>query len=190
MNFKAILLVLSAVGVAGCSSKANYDYNESVNFNLITTYAWLDQPKVADNPKTLYLSELSHQRMKYAIENQLLTKGLKKVTRHQADVLVAYHTSVTKKLVQAFEPNSHYSLGLGQHHRNNHFGWGYQYSPSYREYQVTSLVISFFSPDQELIWRGGLDSPLKANQTPLQRTTAINQRVLKILSNLPLAKTN
>jgi hypothetical protein len=190
MNFKVVFLVLTAVGATGCSNRANYDYNENVNFSLITTYAWLGESKLADNPSVLYLSELSHQRMMYAIENQLMSKGLQKVTRQQADVLVAYHTSVTQKLVQDFEPNSHYSFSLGHHYHRNHFGWSHQYSPRYREYKETSLVISFFSPNQELIWRGGLDSPLRADQTPVQRTEAVNQRVSKILSNLPLGKTD
>ena len=185
MNFHKLFIGVTVVVLAGCTNSANVDYDQAVNFSQINTYAWREQPQVNRSADTFYLSQLSHRRMVYAIDNQLIHNGLIKVEAAQADVVVSYHATVAKQVVMEPSPRIHYSLGVSNHAHWNHFGLNYQYSPTYRTYDQSSMVIDIFDQKQQLIWRGGLKSPLAVGQTPAQRAKEINRTVAKILANFP-----
>jgi len=185
MKSLSVLLVLVAVSLAGCASRANVDYDQAFNFEQIATYAWLDLPTAGTDPTQFYLSQLSHQRMVYAIDNQLMSKNLTKVSRHKADVLVSYQAMIIKQELPQLQPQLEYSLGFSHHYHRNYFGLSYQLEPAYRRYDERSLVIDILSPNQQLIWRGGLSLPIKTRLTPVERAKEINQTVAKILISFP-----
>ena len=121
MKSVSVMLVLVVVSLAGCASRANVDYDQAFNFEKITTYAWLEPATVGTDPTQLFLSQLSHRRMVYAIDNQLMTKDLIKVARHKADVLVSYQASVVKQVLPQLQPQLAYTLGFGHHFHRNYF---------------------------------------------------------------------
>lgn len=185
MKLKMLLVMLLGLTIIGCSTTANYDYDNSVNFNQLKTYAWVVESKNAIDDSSFYLSKLSHRRMINAIDNSLISKGLTKVAPGQADILVNYHAGIDIKLEREIHPTHSFYWNYGHYYRSNHIGLGFDFSHRLREYKEGTLVIDFINNNNELIWRGAKGSRLSANQSPQQRTEKINQTVAKILENFP-----
>ena len=120
MKVKILLVLLLGFSVIGCQSTANYDYDNSVNFNQLTSYAWVVESKSSGDDSSFYLSEISHRRMINAIDNQLVSKGLTKVAPEQADMLVNYHAAVNTKLERDIEPSHSYYWNFGRYYYPGH----------------------------------------------------------------------
>ena len=185
MNTKMIVGLLLCLSLAGCQTTANYDYDNSVNFSRISTYAWVVESKKSSDDNSYYLSDISHRRMIDAIDNTLSQKGLTKVAPAQADVLVNYHAAIKTKRERAIEPTHGFYWNFGHHYHSNHVGWSYDFYRQTREYKEGTLVIDFISNKEQLIWRGSKGARLTMKRTPQQRTADINQTVTTILTQFP-----
>lgn len=188
MNIKMIVGLLFCLSLTGCKTTANYDYDNSVNFSKISTYAWVVESKKSSEDSSYYLSDISHRRMIEAIDNTLLNKGLTKVPPGKADILVNYHAAINIKRERAIEPTHSFYWNFGNYYRGNNFGWGYDFSRQTREYKEGTLVIDFISNQHQLIWRGSKGARLTSKRTPQQRTADINQTVTTILTQFPPQK--
>lgn len=185
MNIKLGALLLVGALLSGCKSVPNYDYDQSVNFSKIKTYAWIISDKKSTESKEFYQSELNQKRITRAIEQELLTKGLQKVAPEKADVLVNYHTSVVIKRERDLS-NTHpyyWSFGHGFHH--SHLGFHMSLNSIERQYKAGSLVVDFINPNKELIWRGAKESRMQSKAAPAKREERIRAVVADIMANFP-----
>ncbi|NRA84513.1 MAG: DUF4136 domain-containing protein [Gammaproteobacteria bacterium] len=198
MKKNILIALLISVGLMGCQTTADYDYDNSVNFSSLKTYAWIIQSNVNTDNKSFYLSDISHRRMITAIDSNLIAKGFTKVAPEQADVLVNYHAAVVNKKEREIGNTHPYYWDFGYYysrhsHHNSHynsFGWSYDYNRQTREYKEGTLVIDFVNQQQELIWRGSKGSRLQSKQTPEQRNSKIEQTVTSIMTQFPPQGTN
>lgn len=185
MNIKLSALLLVGALLSGCKSTPNYDYDQSVNFSKIKTYAWIISDKQSVESKEFYQSEINQKRITRAIDQQLLAKGLQKVAPDNADVLVNYHTSVVTKRERDLS-NTHpyyWSFGSGFHH--SHLGFHMNLNNLERQYKAGALVVDFINPDKELIWRGAKESRVQRKASPAQRQERIDNVVADIMANFP-----
>ena len=90
-------LIGLALLLTGCKSTPNYDYDNSVNFSQLSTYAWVVESKPTGSDKEYFNSDINNKRIVNAIEARLADKGLRKVSPSEASVLVNYHTTISKK---------------------------------------------------------------------------------------------
>ncbi|WP_196889635.1 DUF4136 domain-containing protein [Aureivirga sp. CE67] len=179
---KYIFGILLAVSIVSCASiQVNEDYDTSVNFNNYRTFAF--DKKGIDKAK---ISDLDKRRILYAIENNLVAKGMTK--SENPDMLISIFTKARKD-VNVYQ---------------NNFGWyGYGYYGWYPWYyggvystwpstQVTesttgTLYIDFIDAKKyRLIWQGiGKGSVSETTSSPEKKTEMINEFVNAILKQYP-----
>lgn len=172
---KSLLLVLFVMGLAGCSSvTVNYDFDPTANFQEFKTFGWM--PIHAQDPVTKAGSDLVAKRIRMAITNDLLSKGLTE-NPDNPDLLVAFHTGVQEK-VQVTD-------------------WGYNYSNYYWGYPTRDIDVYSYTQGQlvidlvkgateNLVWRGSGTKMLDSGQkSPEKMQETINQAVGKIMESFP-----
>ncbi|MDP2559790.1 DUF4136 domain-containing protein [Psychrobium sp. 1_MG-2023] len=179
------LLIIVALMLVGCKSTPNYDYDRSVNFEKINTYAWVVESKSQDNGDNFYTSDINQKRIVTAIDRELQSKGFRKVAPNEADVMVNYQTVIDTKRERDLTTTHPYywSFGYGYHH--SHLNWHMNLNSAQREYKAGTLIVDFISANKELIWRGAEQSRLSEKSTPLKREQKINEAVQKVLVNFP-----
>ncbi len=164
---QAHMLIALAI-VAGCSGiSVSTDYNTSVDFSEYQTFSWMEPPKSGGYD----LDALMSARVKGAVDNQLITKGLKKAST-DPDLLVVYHT--------------------GKQGQIQIDSWGYGYwggGVDAYSYEEGTLVVDLVDATaQKLIWRGTAESALPDSPSAQERTESINKAVVKIFASYPPSK--
>ncbi len=176
------LALISGLGGLACSGlKVATDFDPNADFTQIRSYAWLDERSGVEGDRD-DVSSLLDQRIRRAIEAELLGKGLAILERESADVLVSYHLGVERKL-DVRTIHSGYGYGRGWHRG---YG-GYGYTETYvNEYEEGTFLIDFIEPSKkELIWRGSGQARVKRSSSPEDRQERIRKVVAKVLGPYP-----
>jgi hypothetical protein len=154
------LLALTLLAAPASAQKAYIDYDSSVDFNALKTFAWRDagQPSLKDS------DPLMHKYIVDAIVGQLETAGLQQV-EDNADCYVTYHASAS---TEYSVDTTYYGYGGG-------WRWGGFYggpsTSTVRTYEQGTLIIDAWNGGtKEIIWRGSAtatwpDDPAKARKT-------------------------
>lgn len=183
MTYKIGILFSALLILAGCKTTTNYDYDDSVNFSEIKTYAWVIESKSSDNDPDYFISDINNKRIIAAIERNLEDKGLRKVAPNQANILVNFHTSIKQGIERDLVHTNaaFWNFGRGLHH--SRLSAHINLNSLQREYKEGSLIIDFLNPQSQLIWRGSDETRLNKKSTPEQRAGKVNKVVSKILTN-------
>jgi Domain of unknown function (DUF4136) len=161
----AMAALLSTTLVA---QDVSYDYDRSVDFTRLKTYAWV--------PGTNLTDELNHKRIVAAIDAQMAMKGMVKVDSDaKADVLIAYQTAFDKDLeIHGFST-----------------GWaGYRFgrtgSARVEEVVVGRLaVVMIDAKTHALLWRGIATRDVDLNASAEKRDKNINKAAEKLFRKYP-----
>ncbi|WOT06067.1 DUF4136 domain-containing protein [Shewanella youngdeokensis] len=177
-----LLVVIMALALSACSSlKTSSDYDPSINFANVKTYAWVEK-KTEDT--TYNLEGLMDQRVRNAVNEQLQLNGLRLVSADKADVLVNYLTQIDKKInVDTF--NTHYGY-------NPYYGPGWRWGghghsqTTVREYEVGTLILDLVDTKSgQLMWRGSVADTIRDKDTPEERVEEVNKAIGALLLNYP-----
>ena len=165
--FVALLLFI------GCSTlKVSVDYDESYDFEKVRTFA-ID--RTSQNPK----NTLFEDRVTNALENELILKNYKKVSKEEADLIFVFHSSVKNK------SDIQTSYGLSGYRGFRYGGMMLSTTHTY-DYTEGTLVVDALSPKtKKIVWRGKGVKELRDKKTPAQRTEAVNAAVKKIMEKFP-----
>ena len=175
---RTAILGLLALSATACSSvRYNNDFDPAIDFNNLTTYAWLqaEDPSQANRG----VDELTERRIIAAVDNELAARGFSKATSGQPDMLINFYVMTEDRI----NVDSYYT------------GWGYHgwYGGMYGGMQTTvrqwtegTLVIDFIdTAEKDLAWRGWAQGELQRNLSPEERTRRINKVVAGILKQYP-----
>jgi hypothetical protein len=152
----SIVIILATVSIAASKLKARVDYDRTVDFSTITTFAYYDtiETSVADSAPPV------HEMIKILIVNRLKKSGLQEVTS-DPDVYVTYHT------------NEHEAMRMNTTLYHYHYGAGWWWSPYWgsgmdvASYSRGTLIVDVWSPrTEELIWRGTVIGVVPDNPGP------------------------
>ena len=156
-----------------------------LHFTKIRSYAWLDERSGVEGDRN-DVSGLLDQRIRRAIDAELLGKGLANLERASADVLVSYHLGVEKK-PDVRTIHSGYGYGGGWHRgygRYGRYGAGSEIYVS--EYEEGTFLIDLIEPSKkELIWRGSGQARVRRSSSPEDREERIREVVAKVLATYP-----
>ncbi len=181
-RLRAVALALLLGGMLfSCSSiGVNNDYDPSFDFSGLERYAWLrDSPRRKET--SLADSSLQANRVRVAVEEILLARGIREVPRAEADFFVAQYMNIEKRFRL-----DRYSYGHGYGDRPWEGRGGFYETTSLRQYDEGTLVIDFIDPQEEaLIWRGTGQSRVQHTTTPEQREVLIRKAVDEILAQYP-----
>lgn len=149
-RFLAPLLMGTVVGTAH-SAKPQIQWDESYDFDAVSTYQWrdTDSPLAASNP-------LLNEKVMSRIETELTNAGLMKAEQ-DPDVYVTYHTTTEENV--RLDSDS-YGYGFGGYGGPGWGGWGYAYNgpvsttTNVVTYDTNTLIVDIVDADrQELVWR-------------------------------------
>ncbi|MBI5470796.1 MAG: DUF4136 domain-containing protein, partial [Ignavibacteriae bacterium] len=90
--------VFVLVFLGGCSSvNVTTDYDRDANFRKYRSFEWMKNGKAGNDEPTLLNSELANDRLKKAIEHELVAKGIKRNTK-SPDMYVKFYSRVKDKI--------------------------------------------------------------------------------------------
>jgi len=188
MRLSRILIpLLLALFVAGCSSlTVKSDYDPEYDFSTFKTYRWARANE--RNPEdVLVKNPLIQRRLAQSLEREMKGKGLKKVDRGEADMVVVMHAGAKEKARVRQDSYATPSY-RGRYHR----GW---YDPFWGPYGTTTsvsyytegtLVIDLVSwRDKELVWRGMGTDTVKNYDDGVKQQERFDEVVSKIMADFP-----
>lgn len=179
------ILIIFILLLSGCSTiEVSHDYSQSANFTKLKSFQWLPkklqtQPKAADfEQKMPFIA----QRIKHAIEEQMLKKGLV-VKDSNADAYITFQMIETKKTLK--QSKTRIGLGLGSVFNYGFGSIGFDLSPERETFQQSLLSIDIQDKKKQLLWRGKSTSPVKKHPSPEETTALINEIIEKLLTQYP-----
>ena len=168
MNRLPLLALVLAFVLPACSGlKVNSDYDAEADFSVYATFAWLPAPVASDEAQARGVSEILGERIQRAVDANLATKNMRKVSKAEAQLLVTYHLSVEEKI----EFNDPY--------------YAYDRVSTYEE--GTMLIDLIDAKTERLIWRGSAQARIKNLDSAEQREERIREVVAAILAQYPPA---
>lgn len=180
LRIVSLLLVLSFT--LACDLKTTVDYDRSVDFSSVKTYAWAEQ-------KQTEINDLNQKRIVSAVESQLALKGLKPVDSNP-DVYVAYFTDDDEQ-VEVDTTHMGYDYGPGMYW-DPYWGGGMGMSTStsrVRKYTMGTLVVDLYDADEkQLVWRGAVTATVDEDPRKLEKK--INKGIAKLFKKYPPAAQN
>jgi hypothetical protein len=179
MRSFAWLAFAPAAAFIACSGvRVATDYDPSADFSNVRSYAWFDEQSgvQGDRPD---VESLLDRRVRGAVDAELQRKGLARVDKSAAKMLVSYHLGVEKKL-DVDTINTGYGYG-----RYGRYG-GISTETTVREYQEGTLLIDMIDPaSKQLVWRGSGQARIREYSSPEDREKRINEAVKQILEEFP-----
>lgn len=169
----AIVAIL-AIPSLGLAQKVRTDYDHGANFANYKTYSFV---KIVENPA---ISQLNHQRILAAVEENLAARGLQQVDSG-GDLMIGYQASVEKQ-----EQYTTFNNGIGPG-----WGWGPGWGGGSSISTTTSQIIpigtlsvDMMDPAQkQLIWRGTVSDTL--SDKPEKNADKIKKAVKKLFEKYP-----
>jgi Domain of unknown function (DUF4136) len=145
----------------------SYDYDKSVNFSALKTYAWAPDGNIQD--------ELTHKRIVAAVDAQLAAKGMRPVEAGATpDVIVTYRAGVRQEL----EVNGYTGYRLNR--------WS---SARVEQVPVGALLVEMLNAKtKEVVWRGMATKDLDVDASPEKREKNINKAAEKLFKKYPPSK--
>ncbi|TIH07695.1 DUF4136 domain-containing protein [Pseudomonas leptonychotis] len=176
-----LLLILSA-----CQTpQLERDFDPSRDFAAYRSWSW-QEPGVQYKPDDPRInSDLTGQRIRSAISEQLDQRGLREAAANSAGDLKVQVWMIVDNRQQQVSTQMGGSWG-------NPWGGGFWGGPSYVEtrtldYQVGTLQIDLLDgKDGKLVWRGSAEQVLRNRQpSPSEREASIRSTVAEVLSQYP-----
>lgn len=165
--------IATLIGTAGLllstsawAQDVTYDYDKSANFSALTSYAWVNGDRIAD--------DLNHQRIVGAVDSQLTSKGVHKVDAGAgADLLVTYRAVVSHDVAV----------------NGNRYGINRWASARVEAVPVGALIVDIVNAKTHaVVWRGMVSRDLDPKASPEQREKNLNKAVEKLFKHYPPAK--
>ena len=183
----ALLLAFFLTGcVATTPVDVSTDYDRNVNFGQYRTFKWFQDKPTAGIDSTYKYNTFLDQRIRNAVEAQLIQKGMSKVTGG-ADLLIAYDVKVITR--QSARPDYAFAPGFGYGYS---YWYGYRYNYGYsrfgrpmliEEYKDGTIIIDLVdAKDNQLIWRGW--GQMEVNEANISEAE-VNKIVTNILAKFP-----
>ncbi len=189
-----VILLSIIFFISGCSSlNLITDYDETINFTQLKTYAWHKANEHNENSNHyLNVNHIMDQRIRSLIDQELKNKGLTK-SSITPDFLVNYSIVVedrtdiqTYNNYNGYYPGFRYGASFGTYgqHMNMSYSSGSDTQITY--YQQGTLIIDVINPKtDQLMWRGAADGRLPKNANKQEQDKLIQKYITKILSSFP-----
>jgi len=180
LSILPLLLLLAACQ----STQVQRDFDPQRDFSAYRSWAW-QEPALQFRPDDPRIqSDLTEQRIRSAVSEQLDQRGLRPTQGTQAPDLKVQVWFIVDERTQQYSSSSLSAWG------NPWYGyWG---GPMYTDtrtihYRVGTLQLDFYDADDgKLVWRGNTEQVLRDNPGgPQERAGMFRETVAKVLSQYP-----
>lgn len=176
------LLLAAAIGLCGCETiEISHDADPSVDFSRYGSWAWISeepliQPQSGQGEMS-YVSQIDEQRIRRAVERELIGMGYLEKPFEQADMIVSFAVATEEKM------EVHSSPSAGMHHGGRYGAWGASSSLHAYSYTEGTLRVEFFDrAAKQAIWVGWASKRLTRSDDAEEN---INEAVKRILEKFP-----
>lgn len=172
---RSMLIAVFAVAITGCASKVITDYDSGAAFSDYSS--WDFAP--ANGKGEEYVS-LDGSRIRNAIEREMQSENLEKVTDGDRDLLVAWQIVTEERLERGG------GLGFGLGFGSGNFGWGLSTAPPVEKVEEGKLVIELVDTrTKQVVWRSASRRYLNENQSSESRQELIDEIVTDMFEEYP-----
>lgn len=173
---KALLISVFALAITGCASNVITDYDSGATFNDYQSWDFAPAEKTGDG-----FVSLDGSRIRKAIEKEMESEGLQKVSADEADLLVTWEIVVEERLEQA---GSGFGFGLG--FGSGNFGLGLSAPQPVKKVEEGKLVVELVDPEnRQVVWRSASRRYLNERQSPESRQELIDEIVADMFEEYP-----
>ena len=172
-------LPLALIAICGYAQDVRYNFAAGEDFSRYKTYKWVQIEKAEK------LNQLVDQQLRDAVDAELATKGLTKVTDDSADLYIAYQPSISQeKEFTSFNTDWGYGPGWGR-------GWYGGMGSGMTSGETSTIHIGhidldmYAASEKKLIWRGTVSKALDSRAKPDKQTKNLHKAVKKLLKNYP-----
>jgi hypothetical protein len=179
-------LFLSAVGLLLVTASAfgqdvRYNFDKNADFSKFKTYKWVTLKDAQS------VNDLVAKQIMDAVDAELATKGLTKVTEDSANLYIAYQVGVgQEKEFTSF--SSDWGYGGGWYRGGWYGGMGGTSTTSGQTstIYVGQLALDMYdSANKDLAWRGVASKTLDPKAKPEKQQKNLAKAVKKLLKNYP-----
>jgi hypothetical protein len=174
-----VAILLAAGGAVGQDVRYNFDKNS--DFSKFKTYKWVTL-KDAAKP-----NDLTDKQIMAAVDAELATKGLSKVTGDNADLYIGYQAGIgQEKQFTSFSSDWGYGGGW---YRGGWYGGGGGMSTTTGQTStiyIGQLALDMYdSANKALVWRGVVSKTLDPKAKADKQEKNLKKAVAKLLKNYP-----
>jgi hypothetical protein len=183
-NSVTVAALAAALLTVACSStRVQTDYDHGADFAQYSTFAWYSSTDKDPRPTT-GPNQIVDGRIRQAIAQNILAKGLTQTAPDKADLLVTYYTSLSSQL-RMHHTGWGYGWGHGPYWRFGYGYWpGWSHTGVYTYHEGTIIVDIVDRTKQQLVWRGVVTSVLNRKSSSEEK---IDQSMIRVLSEFPPA---
>jgi hypothetical protein len=183
-NRLTLTVLAAALIAASCSStRVQTDYDHAADFAQYSTFAWYRSTDKDARPTT-GPNQIVDGRIRRAIAENILAKGLSQTAADKADLLVTYYTSLGSQL-RMYSTGWGYGWGYGPYWRFGYGYWpGWGHTGIYSYHEGTIIVDIVDRSKQQLVWRGVITRALGKKSSSEEK---IEQAMARVLSGFPPA---
>lgn len=152
------------------------DWDPQTDFSALRTWDWLDQAE-EEPGHPLLRNPLLHDRIRRAVEDELVRRGHPRAAGGAPDFRVGYHLSLEQKL-DVYTIDRTYGYGR--------FGtWTYP-ETHVDQYQEGTLILDVVDVRHgKLAWRGWASRPVYEQPSPEESERNVREAVAAILAKFP-----
>lgn len=173
---RSLLIAVCALAITGCASKVVTDYDSGIAFGDYSSWNFAPSKDGEEN----YVS-LDGGRIRAAIEREMESENLRKVTDGGADLLVAWQIVAEERIERG---GSGFGFGLG--FGSGNFGWGISAPPPIEKVVEGKLVVELVDArSNQVVWRAASRRYLNENQSSDSRRELIDEIVTHMFEEYP-----
>lgn len=180
---RTALMTAATLCVVSCSStRVNSDRDFETDFSSFSTFCWYTESDPADPRPTTGASQIVDGRIRRALAQDLAAKGYSHTDSAEADLEVAYYTSLSSQL-RMYSTGWGYGWGYGPR-----WGYGYSYWPGWNlttvsTYLEGTIIVDIIDREKnQLVWRGVITSALTKKSSSDEK---IEQAMTRVLADFP-----
>ncbi|PWT93537.1 MAG: DUF4136 domain-containing protein [Blastocatellia bacterium] len=181
-NLLAAVCLVVVTSVAASAQEIKYNFMPGTDFSKYKTYRWERVPKAQ------YPNDILDSQIIQAIDSQLATKGLSKVSSGDADLVVTYQAAVSEE--KQWNSFSTGDMGWGY---GRWGGWGGYGGMSTSTTTTTSETIHIGTLDVDIydaaaknqIWKGQASKTLGSGKDPNKVNKNLNKAMAKLFKKYP-----
>lgn len=183
--FRRLFIASALLLLAACQSyEINRDYDRNRDFAAYRSWSW-KEPALQYSPDDPRIkSDLTEQRIREAVAQQLDQRGLRPAANGAAgDLKVQSWLIVDDRQQQVTTGYGGYWGGYW----GNYWGGPAMTETRTYDYKVATLQVDLYDgKDGKLVWRGSAGQIMRTDPpTPAERETAIRETVAKVLAQYP-----
>ena len=198
-RFRTALMLVAILSISACAStlKSNVNVAADAEFDELKTFAWLtDQPMIgSDTASPDLVNPLYEAPIRASVESELTAKGYRRVSKDQADFVVALSLGAQKVVrVQQYYADFGYRYygfyrgfsrfgRFSRFSRFNRFGPAYGTRTALRTSTEGTLVVDIFeNTGKQAIWHGSATKRLSGSNATQD---LIAEAVTTLLAEFP-----